>query len=54
MAKSSEVMGEGNLFILIEYRRFLSAMYQPQPVRSEVFDPYVGILTNLSYIFQMR
>jgi len=40
MAKSSEVMEE-NLFIVIEYRRFLSAMYIPQPARSEVFDPSV-------------
>ena len=41
MAKSSEVMEEENLFVVIEDRRFLSAMYQPQPARSEVFDPSV-------------
>jgi len=41
MAKSSEVMEEENLFIVIEYRTFLSAMYIPQPSRSEVFDPSV-------------
>jgi len=41
MAKSSEVMVEENLFIVIEYRRFLSTMYIPQPARSEFFDPSV-------------
>jgi len=41
MAKSSEVMEEEKLFIVIEYRKFLSAMYIPQPARSEVFDPSV-------------
>jgi len=38
MAKNSEVMEDENLFIVIEYRRFLSTMYIPQPARSEVFD----------------
>ena len=41
MAKSSEVMEEDNLFIVIEYRRFLSVMYIPQPARAEVFDQSV-------------
>ena len=36
MVKSSEVMEDENLFIVIEYRRFLSALYIPQPARSEV------------------
>jgi len=40
MAKSSDVMEE-NLFIVIEYRRLLSAVYIPQPARAEVFDPSV-------------
>ena len=33
--------GGGNLFIVIEYRRFLSTTYIPQPARAEVFDPSV-------------
>ena len=41
MVKSSEVMEEENSFIVIEYRRFLSAIYLPQPAHSEVFDPSV-------------
>jgi len=41
MAKSSEVMEEENLFIVIEYHMFLSAMYIQQPARSEDFDPSV-------------
>jgi len=40
MANSSEVMEE-NMFIAIEYFRFLSAMYIPQPVREEFFVPSV-------------
>ena len=41
MAKSFEVMEKENLFIAIEYFRFLSAMLMPQPARVEVFDPSV-------------
>jgi len=41
MAKSSEEMKEENLFIVMEYPRFLSAMYILQPAPSEVFDPSV-------------
>jgi len=41
MAKSSEEMEEENLFIVIEYRKFLSAMYILQQARAEVFDPSV-------------
>jgi len=38
------------LFIVNEYRRFISATYIPQPARAKVFDPPVQILTNWSYI----
>jgi len=38
MAKSSEVMEEENLLIAIEYFRFLSAKYIPQPAWEEIFD----------------
>jgi len=41
MANSSEVMEQENLFIVIEYRRFLSAVYISQQARAEVFDPSV-------------
>jgi len=41
MAKRAEVIEEENLFIAIEYFRFLSPMYIPQSAREEVFGPSV-------------
>jgi len=41
MANSSEMKEVENLFIKIECRKFLSAMWTPQPTLAEVFDPFV-------------